>query len=198
MRLDSITLPHLTSISSLKIDNNMPPLTSNVTDSSPSHDSDKIPLDYYSSENHEIWETLRKEGIYPTRITTDSIDDALLNYLASHPGLEELTFTSANFSNRTKSNELADKFYWRVLPKHIASLTKLTIRATFEGNWCFGRHNISIISRAQELVHLAVGLNSADMGRWYANDEEDYSISSKEGDSVNNEEGSVVSRLILA
>jgi hypothetical protein len=113
-----------------------------------------------------------------------------LNYLASHPGLEELTFTSANSSNRTKSNELADKFYWRVLPKHIASLTKLTIRAVFEGNWCFGRHNVSIISRAQELVHLAVGLNSADMGRRHANYEED--------DSVNNEEGSVVSRLILA
>jgi len=192
MRLDSTTLPHLKSIASLKINNNMLPLTSNVTDSSPSHHSDKITLldDNYSSENHEIWETLQKEGIYPTCITIDFIDDALLNYLASHPGLEELTFTSANSSNRTKSNELADKFYWRVLPKHIASLTKLTIRAVFEGNWCFGRHNVSIISRAQELVHLAVGLNSADMGRRHANYEED--------DSVNNEEGSVVSRLILA
>jgi hypothetical protein len=194
MRLDSITLPHLKSIASLKIDNNMLPLTSNVTDSSPSHHSDKIPLlDDYSSENHEIWETLRKEGIYPIRITTDIIDDALLNYLASHPGLEELTFTHANSSNRTKSNELADKFYWWVLPKHIASLTKLTIHAAFEGNWCFGRHNVSIISRAQGLVHLTVGLNSLAMDRWYANDEEDDSVSSKEGDSVNNEESSVVS-----
>jgi hypothetical protein len=194
MRLDSITLPHLKSIVSLKIDNNMLPLTSNVTDSSPSHHSDNIPLlDDYSSENHEIWETLQKEGIYPTRITTDIINDALLNYLASHPGLEELTFTYANSSNRAKSNELADKFYWRVLPKHIASLTKLTINATFEGNWCFGRHNVSIISRAQGLVHLAVGLNSPAMGRWYANDEEDGSVNNKEGDSVNNEESSVVS-----
>ena len=199
MRLDSITLPHLKSIASLKIDNNMLPLTSNVTDSSPSHHSDKIPLlDDYSSENHEIWETLQKEGIYPIRITTDIIDHALLNYLASHPGLEELTFTYANSSNRTKSDELANKFYWRVLPKHIASLTKLTIRAAFEGNWCFGRHNVSIISRAQELVHLAVGLNWADMGRWHVNDEEDDSVRGEEGDSVDNEENSVVSRLIPA
>jgi hypothetical protein len=87
----------------------------------------------------------------------------LLNYLESYSGLEELILTQATSSNQVASNKLTDRFYDLVLPKHIHSLTNVEIHECYEGNWCFQRHTVAIISRIPNLTCLCVGLNLADI-----------------------------------
>jgi hypothetical protein len=100
----------------------------------------------------------------------------LLNYLQSYSGLEELRLTRATSSNQAASNKLADRFYDLVLPKHISSLTNVEIYACYEGNWCFGRHTVAIISRIPNLTRLCVGLHSANIYGRNINKEADNAV----------------------
>jgi hypothetical protein len=52
----------------------------------------------YCSTNTEIWDTLRKEQIYLSEVSTDVVSNALLDYLASYSGLKKFTLSLANSS----------------------------------------------------------------------------------------------------
>lgn len=139
MHLDNLILPHLRSLTSLTLGN-------------------YVLSDAYSRSTRKIWSTLQSEGIYVTTLETYSIDEALLQYLASYSGLEKLSLPHATGDTDELSDTLADEFYSVVLPKHANTLVNLVVRSGYEGRWCFGDNNIAAILTCKKLSGLLMSV----------------------------------------
>lgn len=165
VRLDSETLPHLAMLESLTINNNIDTRKDGSIEELVDIARDELVerTGDYCSTNDEIWDTLRREGIYLSEVSTDEVSEALLDYLASYSGLKKVTLSFATSPNMTSSDALAIRFYYNVLPKHVGSLSVLDISPIFEGKWCFGKHNIASVRQCTKLVSLKMSINSDDI-----------------------------------
>lgn len=148
--LKPCVLPHLRSLISLKFVNGWERASDLLT-----FEIDEIPANPRAGE---VWEVLRTAAIFIPEIIVDVVDDAQLIYLDSHPGIKKLTLLGAGDSE--SSDLLATKFYGTILPKHVHTLESLTIKAAFEGNWCFGKHNFAVLARCRRLVELKMSYMS--------------------------------------
>ena len=160
VRFDDITIPHLKYLTSLSLTD-----IKDTSDSTPTY-SDGVNVDSeearaeqgrWGSSLQEIWNALMKADIFLEEITVDVVVQNLIAYLASYSGLKILNLTSRVFDKRI-SNDLAAQFYAKPLSNHVQSLRRLDISAAYEGLWCVGEHNLSLISQCINLKHLAVSV----------------------------------------
>ncbi|KAJ7491330.1 hypothetical protein B0H11DRAFT_1675684, partial [Mycena galericulata] len=105
-----------------------------------------------------MWDGFRLEGIHLAEVGTNVLDDALLNYLGSYSGVARLVFVEAGADCEQETNRLADHFFETILPKHEKSLVKLTCTSKYQGRWCFGPHNMSVLWELRKLECLQMSV----------------------------------------
>ncbi|KAF5345900.1 hypothetical protein D9758_011442 [Tetrapyrgos nigripes] len=108
-----------------------------------------------------FWTMLQKGNVCLEDLRVDSeIDGTLLKYLQEfHSGLKSLRLSGAASSfTDAESDEVAGLFYGSVLPKLAGNLHQLSVNPSYEGDWCFGLHNIEVFSKCLNLEHLNVCL----------------------------------------
>jgi len=160
VRFDDITIPHLKYLTSLSLTD-----IRGTSDSTPTYsdgvnvDSEEIKAEQgrWGSSLQEVWNALIKADIFLEEITVDFVVHSLIAYLASYSGLKILNLTSGA-SDWEISKDLAAQFYAKPLSNHVQSLRKLDISAAYEGLWCVGEHNLSLISQCINLNHLVVSV----------------------------------------
>ena len=117
----------------------------------------------------KICKTLTDERILLSRIVTDDVFPAFLDYLSSYSGI--LTEISIICLYRPvpweELDELAARFYAFILPQHISSLEILDISPMFICKWCFHPREHSLFSQATCLRSLSISFAFADF--WVAN-----------------------------
>jgi len=165
VRFDDIAIHHLKYLTSLSLTN-----IKDTSDSTPFYsdgvnvDSEEIKAEQrrWGSSLQEIWTALIEADIFLEEIIVDFVVPALIAYLASYSGLRILNLIS-RASDQEISNNLAVQFYAKPLSNHVQSLRKLDISAAYEGLWCVGEHNLSLISRCVNLKHLVVSVISSQV-----------------------------------
>ena len=163
--IDSFTLPHLRSLTSLDL-RNLPSLSNyfaNLTDEL--FFNSGSPEWAYSTSTFDIFAILEKEGILLKLVVSDV---GVFDYLCSYSGLETLDLCSMNFNNVEESNTSARTFFQSVLPQLVQSLEVLKIQPDREGRWCFnpGDDFQSVaLSQCNKLRSLSVSLNSTSFIR---------------------------------
>ncbi|KAH9475106.1 hypothetical protein JR316_0012217 [Psilocybe cubensis] len=167
-RLDHITLPHLAHLTTLHLDRINEPTekASNSffkrfgrdTSAGPSKETKQ-----YGSSLEDIWNLLRIAGVHLQNITVTSISSSFLDYLSSYSGLVKLDLETSGFHDGNSSDAMAARFYDGRLNTHVRSLESLRIRASFEGRWCFGAHNVKTISSLTNLKSLCLSIRCTDL-----------------------------------
>ncbi|KAJ6567016.1 hypothetical protein B0H19DRAFT_1374352 [Mycena capillaripes] len=164
LRLDSAIIPHLRTLRSFSLHRNMAHTESLQTKSDPPLPS-AAATEKLCSTSQEVW----GKGIHLADISVDQIEDGLLSYLASYSGLERLSIAYAGANTAAKSDQLAEMFFDKGLVPHVESLAELYVPASFEGRWCFGKHNAAIISQIRKLRSLCMSIVTLEGG---GNDED--------------------------
>ncbi|KAF8908161.1 hypothetical protein CPB84DRAFT_207691 [Gymnopilus junonius] len=156
--LDEVILPHLASLTSLKLFEIEESFGTRVTLPASSTSS-------HSSSNLDgIWTALAKAGIYLKEITVDFVTSSFLAYLSSYSGLRKLHISGPyNFTNGQSSDIMAQGFFGQALRTHVSSLEDFGIMAQYEGLWCFGEHNVSAISELTNLRNLRLCIISPQL-----------------------------------
>lgn len=152
IRLDSITLPYFSSLTSLELRNtNDPKLISSNFRADPQE-----PLSH-NSRLDDVWLALRHQRVHLEKISIDSVVPAFLDYLESYTGLCSLIL-APRASKTEEEDRLASRFFQGPLSAHATTLKHLAIKAVEEGPWCFSNKNRSDIAQCQNLVslHMAV------------------------------------------
>lgn len=168
IRLDAETTPHLRSLQSLSLHNVVDGRSFRFQDTT---DEDVLAelvaqMARCCSSVDDVWNTLKEERIYLKEIVTDSVNEALLDYLASYSGLKKLQLKcTTRGDSSVSSDKLALQFYAEVLPKHADSLQSLDISPEYEGKWCFGRHNERSLRLCTKLEELKIHIHSRDINR---------------------------------
>ncbi|KAF5345918.1 hypothetical protein D9758_011445 [Tetrapyrgos nigripes] len=96
-----------------------------------------------------FWMMLQKGNVCLEDLRVDSeIDGTLLKYLQEfHSGLKSLHLSGAASSfTDAESDEVA------------GNLHQLSVKPAYEGDWCFGLHNIEVFSKCLNLKHVNVCL----------------------------------------
>ncbi|KAI9765017.1 MAG: hypothetical protein M1840_007842 [Geoglossum simile] len=116
-------------------------------------DSLSIELEVEQDANwNQFWEGLQENKIWLKKIKFPVVSVALLNYMASYSGVEELIVEIPVYDTAL-SNETGLMFFADVLPKHAGSLRVLRVKEYFQSTWCFGTKEIAQLgsSRLEEL-----------------------------------------------
>ncbi|KAJ6606922.1 hypothetical protein B0H10DRAFT_576777 [Mycena sp. CBHHK59/15] len=64
----------------------------------------------------ELWTVLSQTGMHLREISTNTVDDHLLRYLASYSRVERLSLSYPGVENATESDRFADMFFTTILP----------------------------------------------------------------------------------
>ncbi|KIK66098.1 hypothetical protein GYMLUDRAFT_38592 [Collybiopsis luxurians FD-317 M1] len=123
-----------------------------------------IALDPHGYLQHEtaydsLWNTLSVKQIHLRSLTVE-ITGALLDYLQSYSGLENLSRMGHLIPTRLEEVSFRNRFFERVLPMHEKTLLKLEIKQKYDDGWCFGPHNVEVFRRCRRLRCLLVGVDS--------------------------------------
>ncbi|KIK66126.1 hypothetical protein GYMLUDRAFT_239764 [Collybiopsis luxurians FD-317 M1] len=109
-----------------------------------------------------LWNTLSDKQVHLRSLAVAfKITGALLDYLQSYSGLENLSLMGHSIpTRRFEEVSLRNRFFERVLPMHEKTLLKLEIKPKYDDGWCFGPHNIEVFRRCRRLRCLLVGVDS--------------------------------------
>jgi hypothetical protein len=141
VRLDKLTLPHLSQLTSLTL----------TRVQHEDLDSDCTPV---SSSPHEIWTAFLSSSIRLEELTHDVVTNSLIDYLSSYSGLKKLGLKANGFHNQKASDEAAGQFFNRALPRHMESLEVLNLEAPYAGAWCYTMHSPMLIQKCVKLRYL--------------------------------------------
>ncbi|KIM44338.1 hypothetical protein M413DRAFT_25759 [Hebeloma cylindrosporum] len=150
VKLDEVTLPHLKHLMSLNLMCIEEPFgrkrwgSRRTADLSPSEEKQT-----YGSALDDIWEALKTSLSHL--------------FLASYSGLKKLQLSPGGFDEGDSSDSMASQFFSTPFINHVQSLEHLSISALYEGSWCFGPWNQTIISRYTNLKTLAMAIVSRDV-----------------------------------
>ncbi|KAJ7483791.1 hypothetical protein B0H11DRAFT_2279789 [Mycena galericulata] len=122
------------------------------------HNLEGLRLPSASEGYAALYKTLQKTETHLKGLSVRRSEDALISYLASYSGLEELRIDHA------LDDDQADLFLTTALQRHKDSLVVLICPGYIEGKWSFGRHNIKLISELRHLITLEMTINSKEMG----------------------------------
>jgi hypothetical protein len=146
VQFDKVTLSHLVNLTSFKLSSL--PYTSNGADL-----------------NHDLWVAFSQSGICleELEVGLSAMTDSLIDYLASFSGLKKLKLSIPDFGNQASSEESAVKFWSNGFPNHVDTLQDFSLHACYDGQWCFGRHNHSLIAKCIKLEQLTIGVLPRDI-----------------------------------
>lgn len=116
----------------------------------------------WGSSYEQIWETIHDSGLKLEEITLFIIPPAFVEYIGSYSGLKKLVIGTGGFKDGAASDNAGKRFY-EALERHADSIEELDISAYYEGLWCFGHHNKSLISTFQNLKTLSMKVQSTDL-----------------------------------
>lgn len=116
----------------------------------------------WGSSYEQIWETIHDAGLKLEEITLFIIPPAFVDYIGSYSGLKKLVIGTGGFKDGATSDNAGKRFY-EALERHADSIEELDISAYYEGSWCFGHHNKSLISTFQNLKTLSMKVQSTDL-----------------------------------
>lgn len=164
VRLDNVTLPHLSRLTSLELLNIEDPVFQSSYIHEEEEDSDATAKKKrYGSSKDDIWKALAHVGARLEEIVVDDATLGFLGYLSSYSGLKKLYLFPRNFCDGQSSDEVARKFFAKPFQNHCGSLHDLQIEASFEGLWCFGKHNLLAISKCENLQTLSIAVVSSEI-----------------------------------
>jgi hypothetical protein len=158
IRLDDVTLPHLAHLTSLELIQIIDP----DRPYQPNSEAISPVMQRYGSSTEEVWKTLGSSGIHLKELRVDAVTPSFLEFLSSCSGLKRLRISPLNFTDGKSSDGMAQKFF-TMLDSHCHSLEELEISPPYEGLWCFGEHNLSIISQCTKLSHLCMAIISSHL-----------------------------------
>ena len=139
VHIDKFTLPHLRQLTSLEL----------------------ICVQYTPYP----WSTFIGSGIQLEELVHNTITDSLIDYLSSYSGLKKLWLSVSPFMDTSPSDQAATRFFNNVLSRHVETLESLSVKAYYEGEWCFTSQNAGVISQCTKLNHLLMGITSAKNSR---------------------------------
>jgi hypothetical protein len=137
IRLDEVTLSHLTNLTSFNLR--------------------FLP---YPTICDDVWNAFRRSRIRleELRIGYTALGDSFTDYLSSFSGLKKLSISVPTFDSQAFSEASAVKFWTTGFPNHVDTLQDFSLRARFNGQWCFGSHNRALIANCTKLERLTVSL----------------------------------------
>ncbi|TFK67264.1 hypothetical protein BDN72DRAFT_843288 [Pluteus cervinus] len=108
-----------------------------------------------------FWIALQDAGCRPMEFSVDFITDTMLDYLTSFSNLQYLCVKDTRTHQGVHdSEELATKFYKKVLRAHRETLQALVVDITLPGPWFLQSSNIEDLFVCQKLEKLAIALSS--------------------------------------
>ncbi|KAF8163823.1 hypothetical protein B0H34DRAFT_795471 [Crassisporium funariophilum] len=165
IKLDGLTTRHLHYLNTLdlsamvELNKTSGPPQQKVSDNSgPKSFLDDKQVVVGSSAN-EFWTQFARLGICLKNIKLDRIPPAFIAYLGHYTGLRKLALTGG-FENGQESDACGSRFFNEALTHHTQTLEELDINACYEGLWCFGEHNLSIVSQCRMLKTLGISVLS--------------------------------------
>ncbi|KAF8649404.1 hypothetical protein AX16_005845 [Volvariella volvacea WC 439] len=141
VEVDEVIIPHLRALKTLRLLNQI-----GLTD------EDELPCT-------PIWRALQREKIHLKSITTDVVEYALMDYLASYVGVQELHFAYVVSFRRISAYGTSERFWTECLPLHVKSLQSLTIRPGLECRWCYDERCAPILAKCTQLRELSLCLS---------------------------------------
>lgn len=157
VRFDNITMPHLKHLSSLSLTRIRHPSTLRPRYPSSKHHHENQPVrqdvERYSSSLEDIWKALGSSEVLLEAITVDDVPQSFLDYLSSYSALKKSTLTTTPFTiaDPKASKTMAKHFFDKVLIHHALPLEDPRIWGLFQSLWCFGPHNVEVISKCINL-----------------------------------------------
>jgi len=115
---------------------------------------------HYYGYPRGIWSTFIESEIQLEELVHNTTTPLLFDYLSSYSGLKKLDLSVSTFTNASSSDEAATRFFNDVLSRHVETLESLSLRAHYEGEWCFTPQNAGLISQCTKLNHLLMGIIS--------------------------------------
>lgn len=159
IRLDDVTLPHLTHLTSLGLEFIDDPFkTSNAYHVRYRHLLKE--RQRYGSSPEDLWKALHKARICLQKITANEVPSSFLGYLSSYSGLRELYLEPLD---RVSSDAKAVRFFEGGLENHAQSLQTLQIITRFENSWCFGSHQFQTFSSLTGLKFLVMSIKVSNL-----------------------------------
>ena len=145
IRLDEVSLSHLTHLTSFNLSS--------------------LPEGSLSSSPDDIWVAFKRSNIRleELEVGINAVADSIIDYLSSFSGLKKLRLFIPNFDNQTFSDASAVKFWSESLQNHVDTIRDFSLRACYSGQWCFGRHNRSLVGKCTKLKQLTVSLLPEDI-----------------------------------
>ncbi|KAK1219430.1 hypothetical protein PQX77_017865 [Marasmius sp. AFHP31] len=120
------------------------------------HSLDLIHCDY---QDDMLWKMLSAQQLSLRRINVQVISHELLDYVESISGLEEFYLASFEPEDPILSEELSERLFQHVLPKHQHTLRILCIEPRMESlEWAICYHNMHFLDLYKGLTHLTIGL----------------------------------------
>jgi len=113
---------------------------------------------HYYGYPRGIWSTFIESEIQLEELVHNTTTPLLFDYLSSYSGLKKLDLSVSTFTNASSSDEAATRFFNDVLSRHVETLESLSLRAYYEGEWCFTPQNAGLISQCTKLNHLLMGI----------------------------------------
>jgi hypothetical protein len=111
-----------------------------------------------------IWIAFRRSQIYLEELEVgyDAMGESLNDYLSSFSGLKKLGLSIPAFASQASSEASAVKFWSDSFPNHVDTLESFNLHAVYDGQWCFGHHNNSVIAKCTKLTQLTIGVLPGD------------------------------------
>jgi hypothetical protein len=106
----------------------------------------------------QFWKGMKDNKIHLRRIKVPETSIALLEYMASYRGIEEL-IVEGPARDKGLSNEMGPIFLTKVFPRHAHSLRVLQLKEHFDSAWCFGPTAAESLRESQRLEKLSVPIS---------------------------------------
>ena len=158
VHIDKFTLPHLRQLTSLEL----------------------ICLQHAWGGDHylyghprDIWSSFVGSGIQLQELVHNTTTNSMIDYLSSYSGLKKLKLSASSFVDASSSDEAATRFFNEVLSRHVETLESLSLKAYYEGEWCFTSRNAGVISQCTKLNHLLMSIISVETSRDSDSEEDD-------------------------
>ncbi|ESK90429.1 hypothetical protein Moror_13659 [Moniliophthora roreri MCA 2997] len=107
-----------------------------------------------------LWTVLQQCGVKLRHLSCHAVEDALILYLKSYVGLEELSLSLVHAQPFRSSLEIELQFYTEVIPHHATTLKHVYIVAAFLKSWALRVQYIPSFLGCLELRSLTVSAHS--------------------------------------
>lgn len=166
IRLDAATLPHLQNLRSLTIAGFEDPenLSNRRRLDGSESDDESLPVidtSPYAASFPDLWRALKMAGIELSHLNVHHMSNALIEYIESYSGLQDLKIYVPDYFNDSKhagnaGTGDADMFWDALGRNHGGTLHHLDVYSGYEGQFCFSRSRVPALKQCKHLISLRV------------------------------------------